>query len=105
MELLAATGLDHGEPHPLPPLTMPGLGDASPRPYLSAGLIAGDPAYGTLVCHCEQVTLGEIRDALASTIPPNSLDGLRRRTRARGGRCQAFYCGAAVRALFEEARP
>lgn len=105
VELLATTGLDRGEPHPLPPLTMPGLGDASPRPYRSAGLIAGDPAYGTLVCHCEQVTLGEIRDALASTIPPNSLDGLRRRTRARGGRCQGFYCGAAVRALFEEARP
>ena len=50
------------------------------------------------------VTLGEIRDALAATVPPRSLDGLRRRTRARGGRCQGFYCGAAVRALFEEAR-
>ncbi|MEU1487490.1 FAD-dependent oxidoreductase [Streptomyces sp. NPDC005752] len=105
MELLAATGLDHGEPHALPPLTMPGLGDAFPRPFRNAALIAEDPAYGTLVCHCEQVTLGEIRDALASTIPPHSLDGLRRRTRARGGRCQGFHCGAAVRALFEEARP
>ncbi|MEU0303789.1 FAD-dependent oxidoreductase [Streptomyces sp. NPDC006175] len=103
--LLAATGLDLTEPRPLPPLTMPGLGEAHPRPYRDAALIARDPAYGTLVCHCEQVTLGEIRDALSSTVPPHSLDGLRRRTRARGGRCQGFYCGAAVRALFEEARP
>ncbi|MFB8120909.1 FAD-dependent oxidoreductase [Streptomyces sp. NPDC055962] len=105
MGLLAATGLDAGEPGALPHLTMPNLGEAFPRPYRDAGLIAGDPAYGTLVCHCEQVTLGEIRDALSATIPPHSLDGLRRRTRARGGRCQGFYCGAAVRALFEEARP
>ncbi|MFE6933316.1 FAD-dependent oxidoreductase [Streptomyces sp. NPDC057699] len=105
MDLLAATGLETGEPRALPPLTMPNLGEAFPRPYRNAALIAEDPAYGTLVCHCEQVTLGEIRDALSATVPPHSLDGLRRRTRARGGRCQGFYCGAAVRALFEEARP
>lgn len=105
VELLSATGLDPAGPRPLPPLRMPSLGEAFPRPYRSAGLIAQDPAYGTLVCHCEQVTLGEIRDALSATIPPHSLDGLRRRTRARGGRCQGFYCGATVRALFEEAHP
>ncbi|KQX92363.1 MULTISPECIES: FAD-dependent oxidoreductase [Streptomyces] len=103
--LLAGTGLELGPPHGLPPITMPNLGEAVPRPYRRADLIARDPAYGTLVCHCEYVTLGEIRDALDSTVPPQSLDGLRRRTRARGGRCQGFHCGAAVRALFEEARP
>ncbi|MEU5655287.1 FAD-dependent oxidoreductase [Streptomyces sp. NPDC047737] len=103
--LLAAAGLELGDPHELPPLTMPGIGEVSGRPYRDAGLIARDPAYGTLVCHCERVTLGEIRDALSATVPPRSLDGLRRRTRARGGRCQGFYCGAAVRSLFEEARP
>ncbi|MEV5160334.1 MULTISPECIES: FAD-dependent oxidoreductase [unclassified Streptomyces] len=105
MGLLRATGLEAGEPRELPPLTMPNLGEAFLRPYRSAGLIARDPAYGTIVCHCEQVTLGEIRDALSATIPPHSLDGLRRRTRARGGRCQGFHCGADVRALFEGDRP
>ncbi|MGW9134912.1 FAD-dependent oxidoreductase [Streptomyces sp. NPDC055681] len=104
-ELLAGTGLDLGAPAELPPLTMPQLGEAFPRPYRRAELIAADPAYGTLVCHCERVSAGEIRDALASTIPARSKDGLRRRTRAGGGRCQGFYCGAAVRALIEEARP
>lgn len=84
---------------------MPNLGEASPRPYRRADLIARDPAYGTLVCHCEGVSAGEIRDALASAVPPRSKDGLRRRTRAGGGRCQGFYCGAAVRALIEEATP
>lgn len=104
-ELLAATGLALGTPAELEPLTMPNLGEASPRPYRRADLIARDPAYGALVCHCEGVSAGEIRDALASTVPPRSKDGLRRRTRAGGGRCQGFYCGAAVRALIEEATP
>ncbi|MGP3633091.1 NAD(P)/FAD-dependent oxidoreductase [Streptomyces sp. 24-1644] len=103
--LLAGAGLDLGTPHDLPPVTLPNLGEAFPRPYRSAELIAEDPAYGTLVCHCEQVTLGEIRDALHSTIPPGSLDGLRRRTRAGSGRCQGFTCGPEVRARYEEARP
>ncbi|MFG2652216.1 FAD-dependent oxidoreductase [Streptomyces sp. NPDC048436] len=85
----------------LDPIRMPNLGEAFPRPYERADLIATDPAYGSIVCHCERVTRGEIRDALISTVPPGSLDGLRRRTRARGGRCQGFYCGATVRELFD----
>ncbi|MFJ7070510.1 FAD-dependent oxidoreductase [Streptomyces sp. NPDC101115] len=102
VELLADAGLEPGAERPLARVRMPNLGEAFPRPYRDAGLIARDPAYGTVVCHCERVTLGEIRDALASTVPPASLDGLRRRTRARAGRCQGFSCGAAVRSLFEE---
>ncbi|MEU8619563.1 FAD-dependent oxidoreductase [Streptomyces sp. NPDC048623] len=100
--LLADAGLELGPERPLTPVRMPNLGEAFPRPYRDPGLIARDPAYGTIVCHCERVTLGEIRDALGSTVPPASLAGLRRRTRARAGRCQGFSCGATVRALFEE---
>jgi glycerol-3-phosphate dehydrogenase len=85
-----------------PPL-MPCLGEAGIRPYQDAARIAADPAYGEIACHCERVSRGEIRDALASDLPPAGLDGLRRRTRAMNGRCQAFYCGAAVSALFEQA--
>ncbi|WP_327707602.1 NAD(P)/FAD-dependent oxidoreductase [Streptomyces sp. NBC_00464] len=99
--LLARTGLDPGTPAELEPLTMPGLGEAAERPYLNAELIARDPAYGTLVCHCERVTAGEIRDALAATLPPRSVAGLARRTRAGNGRCQGFHCGAGLRALIE----
>ncbi|MGA4845330.1 NAD(P)/FAD-dependent oxidoreductase [Streptomyces sp. G5(2025)] len=101
-ELLATTGLDLAEPGDLAPVRMPNLGEAFPRPYQRADLVAADPAYGAVVCHCERVTRGEIRDALAGTVPPGSLDGLRRRTRARGGHCQGFHCGAAVRELFEQ---
>jgi glycerol-3-phosphate dehydrogenase len=68
-------------------------------------MIAADPDYGRIVCHCERVTRGEIRDALASTVPPADLDGLRRRTRAQNGRCQGFYCAATVAALMAELPP
>jgi glycerol-3-phosphate dehydrogenase len=75
---------------------MPNLGDATPRPYLDGERIAADPEYGRIVCHCERVTAGEIRDACVSPVPPADLDGLRRRTRALMGRCQGFYCTAEV---------
>ena len=78
---------------------MPNIGEAGTRPYQDAARIAADPEYGAIVCHCERVTRGEIRDALASTVPPADLDGLRRRTRAMNGRCQGFYCAAAVSAM------
>jgi len=103
-DLLTDCGLDPGPARQLEPPRMPNIGEAVPRPYQRADLIADDPAYGTVVCHCERVTRGEIRDALRATVPPGSLDGLRRRTRALGGRCQGFYCGAAVRAQFDEPR-
>jgi glycerol-3-phosphate dehydrogenase len=83
---------------------MPNLGEQGERPYRSAVAIARDPAYGEIVCHCERVTRGEIRDALAGPLPAGTLDGLRRRTRALLGRCQGFYCGAAVAAFLAEAR-
>ena len=81
------------------PPVMPYIGEAGVRPYQDPDRIAADPAYGQIVCHCERVTRGEIRDALASAIPPADLGGLRRRTRAANGRCQGFYCGAAVSRL------
>jgi len=81
------------------PPAMPYLGEAGTRPYQDTAKIAADPAYGEIVCHCERVSRGEIRDALASPVPPADLGGLRRRTRAGNGRCQGFYCAAAVSRL------
>lgn len=86
-------------PGGLPTVRMPNLGEAAPRPYAQPEMIARDPDYGRVVCFCERVTWGEIRDAARSQIPPRDLDGLRRRARALTGRCQGFYCGAHVTAL------
>ena len=106
VDLLAGAGLPlrtrpravaHGTCAP----RMPYLGESGRRPYHDPERIAADPAYGEIVCHCERVTRGEIRDALASDISPAGPDGLRRRTRAMNGRCQGFYCAANVSALLE----
>jgi glycerol-3-phosphate dehydrogenase len=89
-------------PDGLPELRMPNIGEGAPRPYARADLISSDPEYGRIVCFCERVTRGEIRDAAASPVPPADLDGLRRRTRVLMGRCQGFFCGAHVPALLAE---
>jgi glycerol-3-phosphate dehydrogenase len=103
VELLAAQGFMATPREELPPVPrMPNIGEAFPRPYADAGVIAADPDYGRVVCFCERVTRGEVRDALGSTIPPSDVDGLRRRTRALMGRCQGFFCGAEVTRLLED---
>jgi glycerol-3-phosphate dehydrogenase len=89
---------------PEPP-TMPNLGEAFLRPYQDATRIAADASYGQVVCFCERVTAGEIRDAFDSLIPPRDLSGLRRRTRVLNGRCQGFFCGAEVATILAERRP
>jgi glycerol-3-phosphate dehydrogenase len=102
VRMLTNADLDLAVRDDLPePPQMPNIGEAGLRPYQDCDRIKADPAYGQIVCFCERVTSGEIRDACASTIPPADLDGLRRRTRAMNGRCQGFYCGANVRALLE----
>jgi glycerol-3-phosphate dehydrogenase len=101
--LLQVQGEDVAPRAGLPPAPrMPNLGEAFPRPYADVSRIAADPEYGRVVCFCERVTRGELRDAFASTIPPSDVDGLRRRTRALMGRCQGFYCGAEVTRLLDE---
>lgn len=98
-------GLGLGELEPragLAELRMPNIGESFARPFALAERIGEDPDYGRVVCFCERVTRGEIRDAFESPIPPCDLDGLRRRTRAHLGRCQGFFCGARLEALLTE---
>lgn len=94
---LDAAGLELRErDRALPAVRMPNIGEAFPRPYAERARIAADPAYGRIVCFCERVSEGEIRDATRGPVPARDLDGLRRRTRALMGRCQGFFCGAPV---------
>ena len=55
-------------------------------------LIQDNPAYGNMVCRCEMITEGEIRDAIRRPLGARSLDGVKRRTRAGMGRCQSGFC-------------
>ncbi len=102
--MLDHAGLDLDPTESGPRIRMPNIGERSPRPYQRPELIARDPEYGRIACFCERVSHGEIGDALDSPIPPVDVGGLRRRTRATMGRCQGFYCGAAVAARIAERR-
>lgn len=55
-------------------------------------LIRKNPAYGNIICRCEMITEGEILDAIHRPLGAKSLDGVKRRTRAGMGRCQAGFC-------------
>ena len=55
-------------------------------------LIRQNPAYGKIICRCETITEGEILDAIHRPLGATTLDGIKRRTRAGMGRCQAGFC-------------
>ncbi len=55
-------------------------------------LIAEKPEYGTIVCRCEQISEGEIIDAITRPLGAVSMDGVKRRCRAGMGRCQGGFC-------------
>ena len=55
-------------------------------------LIEENHLYANVVCRCELVTEGEIVDSIKRPLGASSLDGVKRRTRAGMGRCQAGFC-------------
>ena len=68
-------------------------------------LIKKQPAYGNIICRCEMVTEGEILDAIHRTLGARSLDGVKRRTRAGMGRCQAGFCSPKTMEILEREVP
>jgi glycerol-3-phosphate dehydrogenase len=55
-----------------------------------------DPRYRQVVCACEQVTAAEIAATFNRHVPPRSIEGIRKRTQATGGRCQGSVCMVGV---------
>lgn len=68
-------------------------------PEKRAEKIRENPAYGAIVCRCEQVSEGEILDAIHGILGAKTLDGVKRRTRAGMGRCQSGFCSPRVMEL------
>ncbi|ADK82631.1 NAD(P)/FAD-dependent oxidoreductase [Sediminispirochaeta smaragdinae] len=56
-----------------------------------AELIRKNPAYGRIVCRCEEVTEGEIVAAIHAPIPAVTYDAIKRRTWLGTGRCQGSF--------------
>ena len=69
---------------------IPSMALASPEEKKK--LIEENPLYANVVCRCELVTEGEIVDAIKRPLGATTLDGVKRRTRAGMGRCQAGFC-------------
>ncbi len=69
---------------------IPSMALASPEQKQE--LIKKNPLYANVVCRCETVTEGEIIDAIKRPLGATTLDGVKRRTRAGMGRCQAGFC-------------
>jgi len=61
-----------------------------------AELIKQNPDYGIIICRCEEISRGEILDAMRRNIPCDTLDGVKRRVRPGMGRCQGGFCGPLV---------
>ena len=64
--------------------------------------IKENPEYGRIVCRCEQISEGEIRDAIRRNPQARDMDGVKRRTRSGMGRCQGGFCGPYVMRLIAE---
>lgn len=67
-----------------------------------AEFIKKNPAYGEIVCRCEEVSKGEILDALDSPLKVCTVDGIKRRVRPGMGRCQGGFCSPLVVKIIAE---
>jgi glycerol-3-phosphate dehydrogenase len=67
---------------------LPRIRDASP--FEAAQLMEEDPAYGNVVCRCEEISEAEILAAIRRG--HTTLDGVKYFTRAGMGRCQGGFC-------------
>lgn len=65
-------------------------------------LIKNRPDYGTIVCRCEEISKGEILDAVRSPIHCQTVDGVKRRVRASLGRCQGGFCTPYIVKILQE---
>ena len=57
-----------------------------------ADMIESNPDYGIIVCRCEEVSKGEVVNAMRRSIKCDTLDGIKRRVRTGMGRCQGSCC-------------
>ncbi|MBR0510235.1 MAG: NAD(P)/FAD-dependent oxidoreductase [Clostridia bacterium] len=67
-----------------------------------AEMIRQNPDYGVIVCRCEEVSKGEILDALRSPICVPTVDGVKKRVRPGMGRCQGGFCSPLVVKIIAE---
>lgn len=95
VELLANAGLDLQEEPSFEPCRSQ-IHFADMSDVEKAELVKKDPRFGRVICRCEQVTEGEIVEAIRRPLGATTLDGVKRRCRPGSGRCQGGFCGPRV---------
>lgn len=55
-------------------------------------LIRENPAYGRIICRCEQISEGEIIDCIRKPCGAHTVKGVKKRVRPGMGRCQGGFC-------------
>ena len=65
-------------------------------PAEKAAKIKENPKFGRVICRCENITEGEIIEAIKRPVGALSVDGIKRRVRPGMGRCQGGFCGPRV---------
>lgn len=65
-------------------------------PVQRNAMIQNNPDYGVIVCRCEEVSKGEIIDAIHNPLGVATVDSIKRRVRPGMGRCQGGFCSPLV---------
>ena len=65
-------------------------------------MIKENPDFGKIICSCEKVSLGEIKELLERSVPPRTVKGVKRRCRAGFGKCQGGFCSPMVTLLLAD---
>lgn len=65
-------------------------------------LVKFDPAYGIIVCKCNKISLGEIRDAIHRPLGATTFQGIKRRTTAAMGTCGGGFCMMDIMKILEK---
>jgi len=63
-------------------------------------IIKKDSRYGDIVCRCEMISAGEVKDAIKQGA--KTLDGIKFRTRAQAGRCHGTFCTTRLMKILAE---
>jgi glycerol-3-phosphate dehydrogenase len=80
---------------------LPGADHGTHQQAAPLARVERDQAYGELLCECELVTRGQVRDAVASGL--TELEDLRRKLRVGYGPCQAAFCAWRAAGILAEA--
>lgn len=67
-----------------------------------AELIQKDPSFGRLICRCEKISEGQIRDVIRRQCGARTIKGVKMRCRPGMGRCQGSFCEPDVFRILQE---